>query len=112
MPEPFDYVAWLENSELPPDDEDYEWCAHFVVLADSAQAASAWGDKIVPELCAESHDVFQRSSVEPHVCSMTTVAGNKHPCPNFPALSRPGNELLAMPVVAYGQPATAEYIGW
>lgn len=48
----------------------------------------------------------------PHVCPMTITAGEKHPCPNFPALSGPGNELLAMPVVAYDAPVTVEYIGW
>ena len=112
MPQPFDYTAWLENTELPPDDEDHEWCAHFIVLADSAEGAAAWGDKIVRDLCAASYDVFLRSSVEPHVCATTSTAGEKHPCPNYPALSRPGNELLAMPVVVDGEPATAEYIGW
>jgi hypothetical protein len=111
-PQPFDYVASLANPDLPADDEDYEWCAQFIVLADSADAAAAWGDKIAQNFCSASSDVFLRSSVEPHVCSMTITAGDKHPCPNFPALSRAGNKMMAMPVVAYGDPATPEYIGW
>ena len=112
MPEAFDYVAWLDNTELPADDEDREWCAVFVVIADSAELAAGWGDTMTRSFCSESGDVFLHSSVEPHVCGLAITAGEKHPCPNFPVLSRPGNEELAMPVVAYGDPASAEYIGW
>jgi hypothetical protein len=110
--QPFDYDAWLEDHELPPDDEDFEWCCHIIVLAESKQAAHAWGDMLVKQLSAGSPDEFLRSSVEPHVCGLATAPGTKHPCPNYPALSRPGNEMLAMPVVTYGEPATGEFIGW
>lgn len=108
----FDYDAWLEDHQLPADDEDYEWCCHVIVHAQSAEAAQAWGDVLVKGLAAESQDVFLRSSVEPHVCGLPTVPGTRHPCPNYPALSRPGNERLAMPVVAHGEPASADFIGW
>lgn len=109
---PFEYVAWLEDQQLPPDDEDFEWCAVIVVSAESAEAAQTWGDTLVAKFCRSSQDVFLRSSAEPHVCALPAVAGRKHQCPNYPALSRPGNEMLAIPVVAYGEMATAEYIGW
>jgi hypothetical protein len=112
VPEAFEFVAWLGNTELPVDDEDHEWCAVFVVLADSAELAARWGDTITRGFCSESSDLFLRSSVEPHVCGMAIKEGQKHPCPTYPALSQPGNEALAMPVVVYGEPASAEYIGW
>jgi hypothetical protein len=109
---PYDYDAWLEDRQLPPDDEDFEWRAHVIVVADDEGAAQAWGDVLVKELCAESADVFLRSSVEPHVCDLTITPGSQHPCPNYPALSRPGNAAAGMPVVEFGERVTAEYIGW
>ena len=109
---PFEYVAWLEDHQLPADDEDFEWCAVILVLAESEAAAQEWGDVLVLRQCAASKDTFLRSTVEPHVCDLPLVGGTKHPCPNYPALSRPGNEALAMPVVAYGEAASADYIGW
>lgn len=112
MSNAFEYVAWLGNHELPAEDEDYEWCAVFIVLADSVEAASAWGDSLTHAWCSESFDVFLRSSAEEHECTMAVVGGQKHPCPNLPALSRAGNERVAIPVVLDGQPAAAEYIGW
>ncbi len=74
MPEVFDYVAWLENTELPADDEDHEWCAVFVVIADSAELAAGWGETITRGFCSESSDLFLRSSVEPVVSQMTLLA--------------------------------------
>jgi hypothetical protein len=108
--QPFDYVAWLEDPALPTDDEDHEWCAVFIVLADSASRAKAWGDVLTRVHCSESEDVLLHSSVEPHICSEPVVAGEQHPCPNFPVVDGPG--LHQLPAVLDGQLATSDFIGW
>ncbi|MDQ1749309.1 MAG: hypothetical protein QOE71_365, partial [Pseudonocardiales bacterium] len=81
MQEPFEYLAWLANNELPPDDEDHEWCAVIIVLADTIDEAQSRGDELIRGFCEDSFDVFLRSSVEPHICSLTPTTGQKHPCP-------------------------------
>jgi hypothetical protein len=107
---PFDYHSWQEDHQLAPDDEDFEWTAHILVLADSAEAAQSWGDRLVRDLCSHSRDVFLRSTVEPHVCAASVTPGKMHACPNFPKPS--GGGYFDTPVVVGGEAATAEYIGW
>ncbi len=106
----FDYTSWQEDHQLPPEDEDFEWAAHIIVLADSAESAHSWGDSVVAGLCAESPDVFLRSSVEPHLCADVVTPGVPHACPNFPKPN--GDGFFATPVVQYGEEASASYIGW
>ena len=35
----FEYVVWFQDPSMPPDDEDFEWPAVFVIVADSSEAA-------------------------------------------------------------------------
>jgi hypothetical protein len=54
VPDAFDYVTWLENTELQTDDQDHEWCAVFVVIADSAELAAGWPTRSACSSCTDS----------------------------------------------------------
>ena len=43
----FTYVVWFRDWSLPPDDQDHEWVAVFVVIAHTAVRAKEWGDELV-----------------------------------------------------------------
>jgi hypothetical protein len=104
---PFEYVVWFRDGRLPADDEDYEWPAVFIVTAESAEQARAWGDHLAQRAASRSagEDTFLRSSVEPHVCSGAVRDATQHACPNYPTAQ-------ATPVVRVGAEATDEFIGW
>lgn len=90
---PFEYTAWLRDTRLPPDDEDYEWPAVFLVLAATPEDARAWGDHVWRAEAARIGDEFLWSAVEPHVCSQP-AAPPEHPCSQYRG---------SLPVVDEGQ---------
>lgn len=87
------YTADLLNLELVPDDEDYEWSACILVDAESAERAHAWGDHLTKSWC-------DRSGIDRYVTSSIV-----------PAHEAEGS-LERVPVVADGDEASDEYIGW
>lgn len=42
----YQYVVWIRDHRLQPDDQDYEWPACFVVASDNEREALAWGDQL------------------------------------------------------------------
>ena len=89
----FEYAAWFRDSTVTPDDEDYEWPAVFVVTAPSAALATEWGDRLATSFSSRREtEKFLWSSVEVEVAN-----------------DGPASKL---PVVAYGEDATDEFIGW
>lgn len=89
----FMYYAWFQDQRLPPDDQDHEWPACFIVEADSADEALAWGDHLAKSYSTRTSEyVFLRSGVED--------AGTA------------GGDLASLPVVVAGYEATDSDIGW
>lgn len=60
-----EYVVWFRDLSLPPDDEDYEWPAVFVVVADDDQAAKAWGDTLALDYVSRTDQILLRSKIVP-----------------------------------------------
>jgi hypothetical protein len=89
--ERFEYAAWFRDSTVTPDDQDYEWPAMFVVTAPSAALAKEWGDRLATSFSS-------RRETEEFLWSSVEVANDG-----------PASRL---PVVAYGEDATDEFIGW
>ncbi len=55
------YTAWFRDPRLAADDQDYEWPACFVVEAESADAARAWGDVLAKRRALRRGEVFLSS---------------------------------------------------
>ncbi|HEY3545333.1 MAG TPA: hypothetical protein VGK17_04485 [Propionicimonas sp.] len=87
------YTAWLTDPQLPPDDEDREWPACFIVVAADQESARQRGDHLAREYATSSGQVFTRSAVE--------------------AVS-PGAdaEVDRLPVIRQGEEAPDEQVGW
>jgi hypothetical protein len=60
----FMYSAWFRDETLLPDDQDYEWVGMFIIEAESASAALAWGDELAKRHAVKSGEPFIRSYVE------------------------------------------------
>jgi hypothetical protein len=102
--QPFEYVAWIEAPSLPIDDQDREWCAVFIVLADSSTKAVTWGDVLTRAYCVAVNEVFLHSSVEPHICGEPALNGEAHRCPNYAG--------SPIPALLDGVFAADDFIGW
>lgn len=89
----FVYTVWFRNPSLPPEDQDHEWPACFVVESATEQAALAWGDHLARRYGKKSGQLFVSSRVE--------AADDA---------DLPGVEML--PLVSDGQDATDDEIGW
>lgn len=89
----FAYTVWLRNESLPADDQDYEWPACFVIDASTADAARRWGDRLAERYAATSGERLIGSAVE--AVDTSTLPG-----------------LDALPVIADGEEAPDEKIGW
>ncbi len=89
----FAYSVWFRDTRLPPDDQDYEWPACYVVEATDAQAALNWGDHLARKHESENGEVCLRSDVEADdVCDL------------------PG--IDALPVVRDGAPGGYRRVDW
>jgi hypothetical protein len=84
----FDYVAWFRDPALPPEDQDYEWPACFIIDAQSPETAHEWGDRLARSYAPRARQVFRWSRVEPSK----------------------GDPRL--PTVAVGEEASDQKIGW
>ena len=61
----YSYVAWFRDPTQTPGDEDFEWCACFVVVAANGAEAQAWGDRLAKDYaCRRGHE-FLRSYLDP-----------------------------------------------
>ncbi len=82
------YSVWFRDDALPPDDQDHEWVACFLIEADSPGAAQALGDELALARARRAQEQFLWSSV---------------------ALPTGAEEL---PLVKAGEAATDDHIGW
>jgi hypothetical protein len=83
------YTAWFRDTLALPDDEDVEWPACFLVVAENEANAQTWGDHLSTSFSRRrGTEEFLRSSVEP---------------------SEDGGRL---PVVKDGEDASDGEIGW
>jgi hypothetical protein len=90
----FLYTAWFRNRRLPPEDQDYEWPACFLVTAETATEAQAWGDHLATSFASRRDDeVFLRSDID------ETESGGE-------------SGSLRVPVIPCGYEATDGEIGW
>ena len=85
----YEYVAWFQDPSLEKDDEDFEWPAVFVVVAESENDARMWGDTLAKSFSDRTEHVFMRSSVG-------AVDASASP----------------LPVVNFGEAALDDEIGW
>jgi len=89
----FIYTVWFRDPAFPPDDQDYEWPACFVVDAVGAAEARSWGDRLASAYAWRSKQETLSSSTEP--LASTDLLG-----------------VDPLPVVEYGVWASDEEIGW
>jgi hypothetical protein len=96
----FEYVAWIRDNYLPPDDQDYEWPAVFLIVAANWEEAKAWGDHLAKRRFPPGDDR------EEFLWSK---------CEDIRSLG-PGGALTHTasdgPVVQAGQDVSDDYIGW
>lgn len=72
------YVAWFRDARLPPDSQDHEWPACFVVVAPNEGQAVSWADELCRGYAARTHQTFLRSYIDPEEWGSTVprvVAG-------------------------------------
>ena len=87
----WDYCVWFRDTDLPVDDEDYEWPAVFFIQAESSEQAKRWGDRLAARHCeTRSERQFLWSSVSEESEARGT----------------------SLPVVQAGTWATDSEIGW
>ncbi len=89
MPAEFEYVVWFQDPSMPPDDENFEWPAVFVIVARNSEAALQWGDVLSKSYAARTDQVFLSSKVD-----------------NDPSFDS------RLPRVSHGELATDQQIGW
>jgi len=59
------YSAWFRDSNLAADDQDHEWVAMFLMTAETAERAHAWGDRSAMQFAARrTNETFIRSYLE------------------------------------------------
>ena len=89
------YSAWFRDTKFPPDDQDYEWVAVFIVEANSESDALEWGDHLSKNYSSRYEDQqFYKSGIG-------------HPSEYVDCLG-----FNDTPKVKYGQMPTDEYVGW
>ena len=93
--QPFWYVAWFRDTTQAPDDQDYEWCACFLIDAQSAELAKQWGDIL-------AHKYSNAMETEVFLWSET-----QHYDPNDKSV-----DTSHTPHFAYGHEATDDELGW
>lgn len=87
----FQYVAWLRDHNMSPDDQDYEWCACIFIEANSLNEAMEWGDDLAKSYCKKMAGLeFLRSYIDHEMWE----------------------KAQHVPVITAGQLATDEEIGW
>jgi hypothetical protein len=89
----FVYTAWFRNPALPPDDQDHEWPACFIIDAASASLAQAWGDHLAQGYARRGDEQFLSSAVE--LLEGSTLG-----------------DTGSLPRFAYGYDASDEEVGW
>lgn len=88
------FTVWFRNESLPPDEEDYEWPACFIISAANERKAQEWGGHLANRF-SRSHpnERLLRVKVEP--------------------IEKYSTESLAsVPRIEHGYEATDDEIGW
>jgi hypothetical protein len=88
------YSAWFRNPILNADDQDHEWVAMIVILADSPDLAQAWGDRLAHDRAKRTREPFIRSYLEP--------PSDYQQCKDF----------VDAPRIAVGEEKSDAKIGW
>lgn len=91
----FVYIAWFRDPRFPSDDQDYEWVACFIIEAEDARSAQAWGDHLARDRAA-------RKPEEPFLWSEVRS-------PDDPMFT---NTTAPSPIVSCGVEATDKFLGW
>ena len=87
------YTAWFRDTRMPPDDQDYEWPACFLIEAATADEALSWGDRLARGFSERRvTEVYLSSHVEDE--------------------SEADGDLSKLPVVRVGYEASDMEIGW
>jgi len=89
----FVYTAWLQDSSLASDEQDFEFPACFRITALSEKAAQEWGDSLARRLCSRRSE-------------MTLLKSTAEPA----NLDDPA--VVALPRVEYARMADDLEIGW
>ena len=84
----FTYTAWLRDTNLSAEDQNYEFPASFNVIASNKDSASRWGDKLAKRLSR------RRPQIQ-YIRSEATT----------------GPEA-SLPTIIYGHDASDKEIGW
>jgi hypothetical protein len=92
------YTAWFRNLLMEPDDQDFEWVAIFVIVANTADAAHAWGDHLAKSCSSRNPD-------ELFLCSDVKALDD----PIWSGVTKSWHEC---PLVHFGHEAADEEIGW
>lgn len=87
------YTAWFRDTLMPPDDQDYEWPACFLIEASTSGEALAWGDHLARGYSA-------RMVTEVYLSSHVEDADSAE------------SDLSRLPVVPVGYEALDREIGW
>ena len=85
------FTAWFQDSLLPPDDEDFEWPACFIIEAENQNDALLWGRELAEDYCR------RRASETLLHCGIDLAEED---------------EILTLPLVVFGQSVEDEHIGW
>ncbi len=82
---------------MPPDQQDQEWVAVFLIEAENEQLARSWGDQLAQSFSARSgHEVFLHSAIRDTDRQYSqAVRFDK-----------------ALPLIRYGIQASDSEIGW
>jgi hypothetical protein len=89
------YSAWFYDIRFPPDDQDCEWVAMFILEANSESEALEWGDYLAQDYSTNNTDNrFFKSYVE------------------SPSEYQMCLDIQTTPRVKFGEVPSKEYIGW
>ena len=83
------YSVWFEDPKLPPDDQDREWVACFVVEASTEREAQAFGDSLAKARSDRAGEPLVSSAVVPA-----------------------GDNTRGLPLVVVGSQVSDEQLGW
>lgn len=94
--EKFIYAVWFRDTNMLPDEEDYEWVACIAIEAANMKEAQEWGDHLSKNMTTRnSNEIFLWSEVGK---------------PEDPLYV--GTDVSRLPSIKYGEEASDKFIGW
>ncbi len=92
----FMYISWFRDTWTDETEQDHEWCACFIIKAESSSDAKLWGDHLAKYMC-------KRNDQQKYLWS--EAHSRKDPMYSE-------KNWKESPVVLCGEYATDDYIGW